>query len=132
MGLSECLKLMHALFEHTFPHVQVHVWHGHVDGGGEGFQVIFKDLLEVRTLTLIMCSSCNVSQSFVMYWWRWVWIFWWPFLSPHGTKYQHQKRKNKNACQVAMSNELMAIQVNGIGKACWTLARKAYEIWWYE
>jgi hypothetical protein len=25
------------------------VWHGHVDGSGEGFQVIFKDLLEVRT-----------------------------------------------------------------------------------
>jgi len=32
-----------------FPtYANAYVWNGHVDGGGEGFQIIFEDLLEVR------------------------------------------------------------------------------------
>jgi len=127
-GIVRMFKVDACIAETYFPTcASTHVWHGHVNGGGEGFQVIFEDLLEIRAKTLIMCSFCNVSQSFVMYWWRWVWIYWWPFLSPHGTKYKHQKRKTKNACQVARSNELMGIQVNGISKARWTSTWKAYK-----
>jgi len=45
---------------------------------------------------------------------------------------KHQEGKNKNACQVAMLNELMAIWTKGIWKACCTSTRRVYGIWWYE
>jgi hypothetical protein len=36
-------------------------------------------------------------------------VSWWPFSSPCVEKDKHQEGKNKNACQVAMLNELVAI-----------------------
>jgi hypothetical protein len=132
MGSLECSKSIHALFEHIFLHVQVHVYDMVmsmvVEKGFKSFSKIFWRLEpKFNHVFLLQCLPifCYASMEVV-------WIFWWPFLSPHGTKYKHQKRKSKNACLVAMSNELMAIQVNGISKACWTLAWKSYEIWWYE
>ncbi len=40
------------------------------------------------------------------------------FLVTSWNKIQTPKKEEQNACQVAMSNEFMAIEVNGIGKAC--------------
>jgi hypothetical protein len=44
-----------------------HVRHNRVDGGGIGFGAIFEDIWEINDCALIICSSCNVSQSFTMY-----------------------------------------------------------------
>ncbi len=40
--------------------------------------------------------------------------------------------KNKNTCQVVMSNQSIANRVKGMCKPCWTSTQITYGIWWYE
>ncbi len=55
LGTNACVVQMY------FPTCEnAHAQHSHANGGGEGSKAIFKNLQEVRTQSLIMCSSCNV------------------------------------------------------------------------
>jgi hypothetical protein len=109
-----------------------HVRHNHADGGGIGFNAIFEDLWEANACVLIVCSSCNVSQSPTMYQCKWVCILWWPFSLPHGRNDKHQKWKSKNACQVVMLDGSTTDWVKRIRKTHWTLTQRGCGMWWYE
>jgi hypothetical protein len=67
-----------------------HVWNNHVNGSGVRSNAISKDLWEANACALIVCSSCNVSQSPTMYQHKQVGIFWW-FLLPHGENDKHHE-----------------------------------------
>lgn len=43
-------------------------WHNLAHGSGIEFGAIFEDLWEANACAIIVCSSCNVSQSFTMQW----------------------------------------------------------------
>jgi len=104
------------------------VWHSHVDGGEKIFVVIFEKIWEVKTRTLILCVLPTKFPNCLLC------IDWSKCESLGGEQNleKHQEGNNKNACQVAMSNELMAILIKGIWKACCTSTQRGYEIQWYE
>jgi hypothetical protein len=74
------------------------VQHNCTNGGGGRSTTISEDFREAKTLAQIMCSSCNVSQSPIMYQWKWAQVSWWPFSPPCEEKDKQQEKKNKNAC----------------------------------
>jgi hypothetical protein len=49
------------------PSVNAHVQHSCANGGGKGFEVIFKNLWEEKIEALILCSIYNVFQLLIMY-----------------------------------------------------------------
>jgi hypothetical protein len=57
----------HIVQMYFLPCADAHVQCSHVDGGGEGFEVIFKNLWEEMTEPLILCSSYNVFKLPIMY-----------------------------------------------------------------
>ncbi len=51
--------------------VNAHAWHNCANGGGEGSKIIFENFQKTENEVLIVCSSyINVSQSPIMYHWR--------------------------------------------------------------
>jgi hypothetical protein len=109
---------MHTLFEHFFLHVQMLVRNAIVLKEVENDLQLPLDFRKVEALARIMCSFCNVSQSLVMYQWKWAQVSWWPFSPLCGGKDKQQEMKNSNACQTKMSNGSMAIRTKRIHKTC--------------
>jgi len=109
-----------------------HVRHYHADGGGIRSGAIFEDLWEANACVLILCSSCNVSQSPTMYQCKWVCVSWWPFSPPRGRNDRHQEWKSKNACQVVMLDGSSTNWTKRMRKTHWTLTRRGCGMWWYE
>jgi hypothetical protein len=81
---------------------------------------------------LIVCSSCDVSQSPPMYHYKQTRISWWPFSPPHGGNDKHQEGNNKKKCQVIILEGSDVNQNKRIFNTCWTLIWRAHGIWWYE
>jgi hypothetical protein len=132
-GAERMLKVnAHIVRAYSPTWTSAHAWQNRVNGGGVRSSAIFKDLWEVNTYALIVCSSCNVSQSLAMYQRKWVCIFWWPFSPPCGGNDKHQEWKSKNACQVVMLDGSTTNWAKGMHKARWTLTWKTYGMWWYE
>ncbi len=111
--------------------VNAHVWHICAHGGGKGLVNIFENLHETIakafnyvfllwnapiTCYVLMELSASLLVAFLTNMW----------------KKKNQKTKNKNACQVAMSNGWMAIWTKGTHKAHCTSTWRGYGIRWYE
>jgi hypothetical protein len=57
----------HNILTYYFTCANAYARHHCANGGGEGFEAISNNLGEARTWVLIMCSSCNVCQLFILY-----------------------------------------------------------------
>jgi len=108
---------------------RAYVWLNCVYEGGVGFGVNSKHMWETKINVLIVCSSCNVSQSPPMYQCKQAWVFWWPFSPPCGGNDKHQKRNNKKTCQVIILEGLDVNWDKGICKDCWTSTWTKYGTW---
>ncbi len=83
-----------------------------------------------KASVLIVCSSCNVSQSLPMYECKQTQVSWLPFSWVERTNIKNGI--TKKCAKLQYWKDRMLIENKRIYKTWWTSIWRTYGIWWYE